>query len=265
MDLGPTSREAATPRGDPGQRNLHQCLYLSRYLGDLSVRPCTILEKGLASRAGIPDAAADLVVPLGGPAEAIASILPGNPLAEDWLASLDVPGERLVCWSGTLAEELFADEPRTWMRPGHAALEEFCDSVAPALKADSRRMLLRPHARHVLSDPQGSLDFLRKHEGDPFGLAVSPCDLLLPEMLEQLEEHLERILGILAPRAEILFLEDARPTEDGQAMEYAPIGKGVLPQELTRDILLGGMPQQVPLVVRASESRDALAWLGIDG
>lgn len=228
------------------------------------MRPCTILEKGLATRAGIPDAAADLVVPLGGPVEAIASILQGNPLAEDWLASLDAPGERLICWSGTLGEELFADEPRTWMRPGHDALASFCESVSQALRSDGRRLLFRPHARHVLSDPQGSLDFLRSHEDGPFGLAVSPSDLILPEMINDLQEHLERILGVLAPQAEILFLEDARPSEDGESMEFAPIGEGVLPRELVRDLLSAHIPPEMPLVVRPSETKSALEWLGIN-
>jgi len=158
--------------------------------------------------------------------------------------------------------DLFADEPRTWMQPGHAALEAFCQSVAPALASAGKRLLLRPHARHVLSDPQSALDFLRTHGDEPFGLAVSPCDLLLPEMLEDLPEHLERILGVLAPRAEILFLEDARPAEDGATMTHAPIGEGVLPMALTRQ-LLAQLPDTMPLVVRPTESRQALAWLGI--
>ena len=226
------------------------------------MRPSTILQKELASRVGIPDAAADLVVPLhGGPTEAIASILPGNPLAEDWIAALDVPGDRLICWSGTLAEELFADEPRTWMQPGHNALHAFCASVAPALESDAKRLLLRPHARHVLSDPQGALDFLRTHAEGPFGLALSPCDLLLPEMLPHLEEHLERILGVLAPQVDILFLEDAQPGDDGTSMTHAPIGEGILPVELTRQ-LLGELPEEMPLVVRPTETRQALAWIG---
>ena len=227
------------------------------------MRPCTILEQGLAIRAGVPDAAADLVVPLGGPVEAIASILEGNPLAADWLATLDVPGDRLICWSGTLGDELFADEPRTWMRPGHDALESFCNSVSDILAADSRRLLFRPHARHVLSDPQGSLDFLRTHEDGPFGLAVSPCDLILPGMLDALAEHLERILGVLAPQADILFIEDARPSQDGETMEFAPIGEGVLPRELVQDLLAAHLPEHMPLVVRPTESKKALEWLGI--
>ena len=80
------------------------------------MQPCTILSQELARLSGVPDAVADMVVPLGEPSMALASILEGNPLAEDWIAPLDVPGECLISWSGTLGEDLFEDAPRTWMQ-----------------------------------------------------------------------------------------------------------------------------------------------------
>ena len=227
------------------------------------VQPCTILQKQLAALAGVPDAVADMVVPLGEPDSAVASILEGNPLAEDWIAPLDVPGEYLVAWSGTLAEDLFGDEPRTWMQAGHKALDAFCEEVAPRLDTLDRTLLFRPHARHVLSDPQGALNFLRQHENEPFGLAVSPGDLLLPSMLENLEDHLERILVFLAPRATMIFLEDVTPAEDGESMQPAPIGEGILPQLQVRELMHAHLPAEMPVVVKPTETAEALQWLDI--
>ena len=228
------------------------------------MRPCTILQKQLATLAGVPDAVADMIVPVGEPAAAIASILEGNPLAEDWIAPLDVPGANLVAWSGTLADGLFDDEPRTWMQAGHNALQAFCEEVAPRLDTLERTLLFRPHARHVLSDPQGALNFLRAHEDDPFGLAVSPGDLLLPSMLEHLEDHLERILVFLAPRASMIILEDVVPAEDGESMEPAPIGEGILPHLQVRELMHAHLPDDMPVVVKPNETAAAMAWLDIE-
>ena len=228
------------------------------------MKVCTILDKRLATLAGVPDAITDLVVPLGTPNQAIAAILEGNPLSEGWIGALDVPGNMLISWSGTLAEELFGEDPRTWMQYGQKAFIEFCSSVAPALEKSERTLLFRPHARHVLSDTQSSLDFKRKHENGPFGLAVSPCDLLVPDMLDTLEDHLERILTFLAPQAHVVFIEDARPSECGEIMERVPLGDGILPQDLVKSLLHEHLPADMPIVVQASESSVALDWLGLD-
>ena len=227
------------------------------------MKACTILDKRLATLAGVPDAISDVVVPLGKPNHAMAAILEGNPLSEGWIGALDVPGDTLISWSGTLAEELFGEDPRTWMQYGQTAFTEFCSAVAPALEKSKRTLLFRPHARHVLSDTQSSLDFSRKHEDGPFGLAVSPCDLLVPDMLNTLEDHLERILTFLAPQAQMLFIEDARPSSDGETMERAPLGEGVLPQELVRSLLHTHLPEDMPVILPASQSAAALEWLGL--
>ena len=73
------------------------------------MRLATILDRATARAAGVPDAVADLVVPQGAPTAAIASIASGNPLDDDWFCPLDLPGDGIVSWSGTLADELFGD------------------------------------------------------------------------------------------------------------------------------------------------------------
>ena len=74
------------------------------------------------------------------------------------------------------------------MAGGHERFETFCDDIRDTLVAAGRKLCIRPHARHVLSDAQGTLDFLRRREGEPFGLALSPVDLLLPSMLADAED-----------------------------------------------------------------------------
>ncbi|MDG2021203.1 MAG: hypothetical protein P8J59_04560 [Phycisphaerales bacterium] len=229
------------------------------------MRFCTILDTTTARTIGIPDAVCDLVVPHGAPGEAVASILPGNPLADDWFGLVDLPGDLLVAWSGTMADELFEDDPRTWMPMGHERFESFCDAVREPLAASGSRLCFRPHARHVLSDPQGTLDFLRRREGEPFGLALSPADLMLPSMLAHAEDHFTRILESMIPRADLLLLADAAPDEnrgddDAEAMTPTPLGEGVLPAEMIMEAVNTGLPESTPVVVAAGDLPTATSW-----
>ena len=228
------------------------------------MRFATILDVATARAAGVPDAVADLVLPHGTPGEAIASIVPGNPLAEDWVCPLDLPGDLLIAWSGTMAEELFADDPRTWMAAGHERFEAFCDDVRDPLADAGRRLCFRPHARHVLSDPQGTLDFLRRREGEPFGLALSPVDLLLPSMLTDAEDHFTRILDFMIPRADLLLIEDATPLDSDEeideAMSSVPFGAGVLPGPALREAVSTRLREDAWVVVKPADLPAATAW-----
>ncbi|MAD20474.1 MAG: hypothetical protein CMJ52_09995 [Planctomycetaceae bacterium] len=229
------------------------------------MRLCTILDTTTARSVGIPDAVCDLVVPHGAPVDAIASILPGNPLADDWVGLLDLPGDLLVAWSGTLADELFADDPRTWMAEGHERFEAFCDDIRESLVAAGRRLCFRPHGRHVLSDPQGTLDFLRRRADEPFGLALSPADLLLPSMLPDAEDHYTRILDFMMPKADLLFLADAVPGEPVDEYEEppmlpVPLGEGVLPRAAVMEAVHTRLPEGVPVVVAPRDLPTATAW-----
>ncbi|MAD77867.1 MAG: hypothetical protein CMJ51_00675 [Planctomycetaceae bacterium] len=224
------------------------------------MRIATILDVSTARAVGIPDAIADVVVPHGIPGSAIASIVPGNPLADDWTCPLDLPGDLLITWSGTLAEDLFGDDPRTWMASGHERFESFCDQVRDALTAAGRRLCFRPHARHVLSDPQGTLDFLRRREGEPFGLALSPIDLLLPSMQSDAEDHFTRILDFMVPKADLLILGDARVEADGdESMTAAPLGEGLLPGPAVIEAILTRLPDHAWVVAAPADVPAAIA------
>ena len=225
------------------------------------MRLATILDRATARAAGVPDAVADLVVPQGAPTAAIASIASGNPLDDDWFCPLDLPGDGIVSWSGTLADELFGDDPRTWMGEGHQRFEGWCDDVRDALGRAGRVLHLRPHARHVLSDPQGTLDFLRRREGEPFGLALSPADLLLPSMMPDAEDHFARILEFMVPRAALVLLQDARPAEgDEDRMEPCPLGTGILPPPKLMAALADGLSEDAWVVVHPQDVPTAVEW-----
>jgi hypothetical protein len=194
----------------------------------------------------------------------LAAFADGNPLADDWMLDLELPGSSVVCWSGTLADTLFGDDPATWMRSGHDAFRAFCDAAAPTLVARGRRLAFRPHARHVLSDVQGCLNLVRERAGQPFGLAVGPGDLLLRSMLGDIEDHLVRSITTLAPRAAMFLLHDVRPAEDrdDDLLVPVPLGSGVLPRDLVRSLLAEHAPPDLPVVLLPQELDRQREWLG---
>ena len=104
-----------------------------------------------------------LIVKLGVPDQVLASVIHANPLRDSWMIDLDLPGEMIVTWSGTLAEDRFARHPMTWLKPGHEALDQFISEVVPQLAAHRRMLVLRPHSRHVLSDVQSCVKFAIDH------------------------------------------------------------------------------------------------------
>jgi len=174
----------------------------------------------------------------------------GNPLDPDFLLELELPGSRAILWSGSLGESLFADEPRNWMPAGRAALAAFCDGAARPLALAGKLMCFRPHHRHVLSDVQGSLSFLRERQGQPFGIALSPADLLTPDMLKDADDHLARAIGSLGHLADAVMVEDVRPGPDG--LERVPFGEGVLPVGRYASLIREHVPAATPLVLPAA-------------
>lgn len=229
---------------------------------DAGARPIHVLHDAatLATLIGdVPSSCDGLVLAVPPTSPPIAAVVGGNPLADDWLLDLELPSSRVVLWSGTLAEGLFDDDPRTWMRSGHDAFRRFCDAAAPTLVARGMTLAFRPHARHILSDVQGCLDFLRGREGQPFELALAPADLLTAEMLPAAEDHLIRIYETLGPRAALVLLTD-RAAAAGESPR--PVRDGTPHADLVRRLLRTCVPATTPLVLlpeRLAEQRDWLA------
>jgi hypothetical protein len=209
-----------------------------------------------------PPACDALACRLGRPDQIAAAWVEGNPLAPGWIAAADGPGPRLMCWSGSLAEDLQAQHPANWMRPGRAALDALLTQAAPALEAQGRSICLRPHLRHVLSDAQGCLRFLADHAGLLVQIALSPADMISADMLRDLPEHLERLFASLGPRAAVVLLEDIGPMSGDEAPRPCPLGQGALPRERVRRLLAEHVPAGTPVIVGHKDLDAQLAWLG---
>lgn len=201
------------------------------------------------------------------PSDALYSFVGGNPLAQDWLAELDLPSERIACWSGTLAfdavetGDLFAAHPHNWMESGSDALRKFLDGVVDPLVTAGRTLSIIPHARHVLSDVQSSINLIREREGQPIEVALAPIAFLTPSMLEAFEDHLERSFDTLAEHAPFLFLTDAIIDETDDRLCPVPLGAGMLDRKTILAAIERHWPYEKPVVILARDLADQISWL----
>jgi hypothetical protein len=129
------------------------------------------------------------------------------------IAHPDAPG-LLMAWSGGLGEGPFDRSPRTWMTPGREALAEACDRVTALLEGAGRRLLLRTHCRHVLSDAPACAAFAKARSGGPLGVALDPASMLEASMLRGVEDHLERLFALAAPHCEAVVAMQVAPRAD---------------------------------------------------
>lgn len=143
------------------------------------------------------------------------ALVGANAAALDTLiAHPDAPG-LLMAWSGGLGDGPFDRSPRTWMTPGREALAEACDRVTPLLEGAGRRLLVRTHCRHVLSDAPACAAFAKARAGGPLGVALDPASMLEASMLRGVEDHLERLFALAAPHSEaVVAMQVAPPTGD---------------------------------------------------
>lgn len=222
--------------------------------------------RALAKLAGATPPACDaLACRLGAPDRVAAAWIDGNPLAPGWIADALLPAPRLLCFSGSLADDAFAVHPPNWMRPGRAALDALVHASAPALEAQGRSLCLRPHARHVLSDAQGCLRFLSDHAGLPVQVALSPADMVTSAMIADLPDHLERLFGALGGRAALVLLQDVGAAGDDDPPNPVPLGHGRLPRDLVLRLIEAHVPAGTPIVLGPGPLEPQLAWLGAQG
>lgn len=180
---------------------------------------------------------------------------------------------RRVLWSGTLAEELFERDPRTW---GPRGLEEFrrlCDRLGPEMDRTGGRILFRPHARHVLCDVQRCRVFLSEWSGGPFGLLLDPAALLEPAMLSTAQDHLERAFQALAGAADGVLVTGVERVADAGAaaddetnrspLRPVPVHQGVLEVGLLGRLIRAHVRHETPLVLLDREIGAQLAALGM--
>lgn len=209
------------------------------------------------------------------------------PPREPWARRLDIdpmtlanrpgplPSGRLIVWSGRPADEegnaLAAWGPGAW-----ESLEKACQSLAPRLAQGGGRLLLRPHARHILSDVQRCLKLLLQFEGQPVGLALDAASMLEASMMGHAPDHLRRAFETLGPRCDAAWLSsvafDAPPPpglDDAEAWEDAEpisrlveLGKGLIDPGLLGS-LLEFVPRETPIIL-SGPPEPQLRALGVD-
>ena len=206
-----------------------------------------------------------VILKQGAPDSVLASRVQSNPLADGWLADLTAPGRRIVCWSGTLAPELFDAHPMTWLRPGREAFATFCDDISEQLEKSGKRLCFHPHCRHVLSDPASCVTFCNQREGEPFEIALAPANLFEPVMLEDIEDHLTRAFEALGSCCSMVMLSDVEVSEENSGEESCcavPLGQGSMPRDHVRKLMEECLPPDVPIVLMPQDMSAQLAWLG---
>jgi hypothetical protein len=229
----------------------------------------------IAAQAKVPAPACDAITVRRGAPETIfacrtnANILDGR-AEEPWIFDPALPRSRstlrLVSPSGSLAPDLLAAEPRTWLAAGRAALDAACDQVRPARERHDATLCFVPHCRHVLSDATSAIRFRAARTGQPFEIALDPVALLEGSMLERIEDHLDRIFAALGPVASAIFLADCRPPEqEDQPPVRVALGEGVLPRERTLELLRAHVPPTKPIVIDGRAIEPQLKWLGAAG
>ena len=211
-----------------------------------------------------------VAMPSSGPAHAFAAFVESNPLSDGWLIDLEAPSSRLVTYSGTLGDELFGDEPRTWMRTGQERFIAFLDEVEPALHHHRRTLCFRPHHRHVVGDVHAAVKLLRDRAGGPFEILLSPADMLAPSMLETALDHATRMFAHLGSVVAAVLLTDIEVSENtGETglFRTCRLGEGLLTRTLGDGVLARLLAEHVPpttpviLLPGSVESQRALIGL----
>lgn len=119
-----------------------------------------------------------------------------NPLRGDSLDVEGSPGIPRAVWSGWASEEEIG--PTGVWGPGPwGEFEAWCEVTGRAALEAGREIWFRPHAGHVLCDPQRCLSFLRARPEGPFRLLLDPAAMLTEGMETVGEDHLARSVEAL--------------------------------------------------------------------
>jgi hypothetical protein len=220
-----------------------------------------------------PEGVAGVVSPLeGGEAEAwwaherlVSRDGRGIDAIERLLARPDTP-RTLIAWSGGLGDAPFDRSPMTWMTPGRTALVQACERLAPVLDRADRRLLLRTHCRHVLSDGPACAGFIRERTTDRIGVAFDPASMLEASMLAGGAEHLERLASFAGRVAAAVMIANVRRPEgaDPEALPApARTGEGALDDGLLGVVARAGADAGAMLILAGPDPDRQADALGL--
>ena len=150
---------------------------------------------------------------------------------------------RVLAFTGSLSGSPDAGDLRNWMPAGIEACRSALGSARTRAEERGQRLVIVPHALHLVSDLHSTLRLLREHQG--IGVAIAPAALLTAGMVEHAGDHLTRILGTLGPIADAIILHDlARCVDlDGEpAVRACAWRSGVLDATLVASLLPPGIP-----------------------
>lgn len=161
-----------------------------------------------------------------------AHALGGNWHTEGWQANLDrlvsimnghngVP--RVILWSCTPAEELYAPHPATWQQDAWTKLNAFVGKLLAERSDRGARLLVRTHARHALSDAQRCRAFKAEWADDEVGILLDPASMLEPSMVPTARDHFDRIMDGALGVADAVLVANVR--------EAGALGADLLPCE----------------------------------
>jgi len=150
---------------------------------------------------------------------------------------------RVLAFTGSLSGSHDEGDLRNWMPAGIEACRSALATALARAQDRRQRLVIVPHALHLVSDLHSTLRLLREHQG--IGVAIAPAALLTASMLEHADDHLTRILGTLGPIADAIILHDlARCVDlDGEpAVRACAWRSGVLDATLVASLLPPGIP-----------------------
>lgn len=190
----------------------------------------------------------------------------GDPLGDEaFVLDATLPADRIIIWSGQPAAEgesgSFRRSPITWGPDALGAFNAYCDEVLPQVADAGKRLIFRPHARHVLCDAFRIRTFLEEREAEPAGIALDAPLMLEPEMLAEAEDHLRRALDLLAPRADAVFLHNVEIAEVDGDSRLTPAGlhDGRLDPDLLLRLWDAAVPEEVPVILSGASLDQQLA------
>lgn len=189
-----------------------------------------------------------------------------------------------VHWSGSLAEldepagGLFDEDPRTWGTRGWAAL----DAALAEVLAGIPSVVIRPHARHVVSDIPGCARVLRAWGAKGLRLLGDPVSMLTPTLLAG-----STGLDVLARGYEALAAPPMSPDEsegcvrangglwgvvvanvvldERMGVRACPLTEGLLDAAMIARLAAAHVPRGVPLVLIEGDEADQLRLLAKAG
>jgi len=157
---------------------------------------------------------------------------------------------RWIVGSGTFApaDDPWSAEPRNWLGPGHVAFDAWIETVCSVLEQRDARVAVLPHARHVLSDVQTILMWLRDRPSERLEVVLWPAGLLEASMLDHVEDHLDRILDTLGEHAVGLVVGSVRRGGPDEAVEDRLVATSIADPDavVPADLLLECIARHVP-------------------